>query len=101
MVPEYGKNRPIILCYIATTSAGLLPSFDPECTSEHGIASIIVQHLSRSETGAHEVSAGCRYLVYASDASHKVPHSTGFFAGSVLLSGFCNSRDRHDAFSLD
>ena len=36
--------------------AGLLPSFDPQCASEHGIASIDVQHLSRNETGAREIA---------------------------------------------
>jgi hypothetical protein len=50
---KYGINRPIILCCIATITALLLPSFDPERTSEHGIASIDVQHLSRNETGGN------------------------------------------------
>jgi hypothetical protein len=30
-----------------------------------------VQHLSRNETDAREIGAGCRYLVDASDASHR------------------------------
>jgi hypothetical protein len=66
------RNGNIIVGYGDGALATILvPSFDPECTSEHGNASINVQHLSRNETCAPGLGAGCRYLVYASDTSHR------------------------------
>jgi hypothetical protein len=44
------------MLYRNNIRAGLLPSFDPECTSEHGIASINVPHLSRNETRARAIA---------------------------------------------